>query len=180
MCLTFCGWKMDEFEYLSSDFKISKNNKKIIKRAWDGRSNVVLKKIITNGYHIWRFSIPKYKFKNSDTLIGIIKDFDENPGFSRVYKICNIPNEHGAFTVNHSHNTFAFGLQGKKFHGSRGNEYGIKCEGGAIIEMILDLDKNLLKYIINGQDCEVGFEVASGKYRAIVSVHKAGDCIEII
>ena len=59
-------------------------------------------------------------------------------------------------------------------------EYGIRCNNGDIIEMELNMDERCLKYIINGKDYGVAFDVPRGNYRAAVYLYKTGNKLRIL
>eukprot|EP01083_Nonionella_stella_P280903 955819_1 len=68
----------------------------------------------------------------------------------------------------------------KGFHDTAQDTYGDKrCKEGDIIEMVLDLKKFQLRYIVNGKDYGVAFKVERTTYRAAVSM-KQRTAVEIV
>ena len=63
----------------------------------------------------------------------------------------------------------------------RGRYAPRRCKTGDIVEMILDLDKFQLKYVVNGEDFGVAFDnIEDTGYRVAVSMNKTNDEIEFI
>ena len=60
------------------------------------------------------------------------------------------------------------------------NTYGVECKNGTIIEMILDMNKLTLGFIIDGVDYGKAFDVDKGKYRAAVFMVQKSDSITLL
>ena len=65
---------------------------------------------------------------------------------------------------------------------NRSSKYGErKCLSGDVIDMILDLEKLELSYIVNGKNFGVAFtEIEKTEYRAVVSANVVDDAIEFV
>ena len=64
--------------------------------------------------------------------------------------------------------------------GSNQPSYARQCETGSVIEMILDLDRLKLSYVIDGNHYEKGYDVIPGEYRARVRLFKQGESVTML
>eukprot|EP01084_Bolivina_argentea_P034575 64017_1 len=137
----------------------------------DVSGTAFLTKEFDSGVHSWRFKIEKvcdYGKNDWTTTIGIF-DATENMSIA-----CNdVFVRYGigfGYQMGHIVNCDADDF----------TEYGIRCKKGDIIEMIVDCDKQELKYIINGVDYGKAFDIDKKKYRAAVNLWAKGDAIRLL
>ena len=81
-----------------------------------------------------------------------------------------------------NHNLYSFEVMGGNvfdINGSR-QKYGSICKAGSIIEMILDLDRSTLRYIIDGMDYGIAHDVEKAEYRARVCLVQPGESVTML
>ena len=175
ICVLFYGNYVDEWdpECIGTGTKLS--NRTLIHEKI-GTSSSFCKRVIESGVFKWRFKIDQCK--NGGFILGIwraktntasppLTTWFTNGGFDAGYGFClNIPFEDACLT--------------NKEGDAWGSKYGIDPSNGSIIEMILDLNKLTLGFIIDDKDYGKAFDVEKDKYRAAVFFFREGTAITLL
>ena len=134
-----------------------------------------LKNAVSEGIHKWTFKCLNVNNDDWFDAIGVWKtkatsmdehirvdDFDDNQGYGWTFNYQEITTVAGSF--------------------SRHIRYGKrKCLTGDIIDMILDLEKLEIRFIVNEEDWGVAFQnIEKTEYKAVVSANIELDAIELI
>eukprot|EP01084_Bolivina_argentea_P193674 332256_1 len=131
-----------------------------------------LKTIVDSGYHEWTFKIEKFVEHHSFMMIGLWK-VQQTPPISD-YFTADGPNGY-AYCTGHAK------LSNPITGNTDWNQYGIVCQSGTIVTMILDFDKATLSYIINGENAGKAFDIEPfQRYKAAVYMIYNGDSIRFI
>merc|ERR1712228_1023042 len=123
------------------------------------------KRVARKGKHQWTFEYTMIG-NNHWNLIGIWNTTSSDPATERHF-------------LNICHNGYAYcGPQGvltnPEAPGNGGDNYGVRCKSGDVVEMTLDLDRRTLSFAVNEKDYGVAFnEIAEGEYRAAVTLYAA-------
>ena len=114
----------------------------------------------------------------------------ESNGCSISIGICNTKNDPNnrlkdvTWSANANHENYGnIATSALKHQGGARSKYGRVCKVNDVIEMILDLNKSQLKYIVNGADYGVafgGFKSHDTSYRAVVSAFTDGSTIKLL
>ena len=131
------------------------------------------KNIVNEGLCHWKFRIKK-RSENSRNWAFVIGIWST--------KTTKEPPRNTYFTKDRS--SYAFVADSAKMvnesGGGFGNDYGVKCKEGDIIDMYLDFNNLTLRYCINDKDYGVACNVDNASYRAAVNTQYEGDCIELL
>eukprot|EP01083_Nonionella_stella_P126425 382661_1 len=138
------------------------------------RATAYLSKEVKSGVHRWRFKILSYS--NNAIDIGLWKSkygiqLEKaarlmQKGKGKLYMYCV---------------TYAYLSKGDLGDGRHDvDSYGTRCVKGDIIDMILDLNKLELKYVVNDKDYGVAFNVEKTSYKAVLNMSGYGYAIELV
>ena len=137
----------------------------ITMNAEEYESNSAFLSTITEGkevYH-WKLKVINNKlnalWSSTMSLYGIYDDDNKPRGYVFAYNYGKLVHLNGTRCT---------------------TDYGIKCNDGDIIEMICDMDKLELKFIINNTDYGKAFDIKKAKYRAVVDMMGSGDSIMLL
>ncbi len=137
------------------------------KTKMDREKSIYCIKKVSKGKHKWEFKYDKVT-PGQWNLIGIAKTSK------------TLPTEK-AFMGYSEGNGYAFAGPQQTTAEPRWKSYGTKCKSGDIVEMILDLDKRTLSYIINGKDYGIAEDqIEKTEYRAGVTLYKNDDKITLL
>ena len=133
-------------------------------------NNAYLSNIVDNGCHHWEFKINK-RDSRSFLYIGIwnnmLDPINYCRGFIQGFRVDYDETISLYYGVN-----FKYGkLRGSNILDTASKQFCDKgINGGDIIHMYLDLEKNELRYDINNKIFGKAFDIPSASYRAVVSV----------
>ena len=132
--------------------------------------------VIDQGKYKWKFKLKKLANRaHWTTTIGIWKcNKHIEPKVNDIFTKGN----HMAYGYAVNRGTLVDEETGSK--ADYGTKYGTNCKEGDIVEMLIDLDKLELKYIVNGKDYGKAFEIEKTAYKAAVNLFARDDEIEII
>lgn len=143
----------------------------------DRPQSAFLRNIVDRGQHSWRFEILKmnYALYWSSTL-GVWKCAKGlTPSLDNIFTIGNQVGY--GFAANSG--TLVNPSSGKGADG--GVKYGKPCSDRDVVEMVIDLDRLQLSYIINGKSYGPAFrDIEPTAYRAAVNMCKVGDSVRIV
>lgn len=132
--------------------------------------------VVDRGQYTWRFEWLKlnYALYWSSTL-GIWKCAK---GFTpSLDNIFTIGSQVGyGFAANAG--TLVSPVTGKGADG--GVKYGRRCSDRDVVEMVIDLDRLQLSYLINGKDYGKAYSIEKTAYRAAINMCKVGDSVRIV
>ena len=170
ICILFYGNDSDEWDPKCIHLSVTLTEK-VITNRYEVFTNSYCQRICESGRFKWKFEMRGCKNPNKSFMIGIrMVEGTEIPPldtfFSCAAKGYGFSALGGVLTDNEG---FAVG-----------RKYGIVCDDGAIIEMILDLDKLILSYVINGIDYGKAFNVKKSKYRAAVYMRSKGSTVTLL
>ena len=149
------------------------NNNKIAQKCDTGWTNAYLTKIVSYGVHRWKFKLV-YDDVNLPLSMGVFKtkralkqgtknraeDWDTKDGYIVI--------------VSYQRRS-AKGMKIGESYGKR------KSKSGDIIEMILDLNKHTLSYMVNEEDWGTAFDnIEQTSYRAVVAAGYWWDKFELL
>ncbi len=160
--------------------QISKNGFIATHNGWSGgriMNSIFLSNIVKSEVHCWTFKIIEYKLNNEDNFyIGI---WDNKYSISKAVlngSCVSWEKQQPAQVLN--------GRLGKLrgYNANLSRKYCKKFKKGDIIIMILDLEKEILKYTINGTDKGDAFKVKRREhgYRVVVGMEGFGHSIELL
>ena len=175
--ILFYGNNVDEWDkkYIGSQLKLTDRTITVSQRCSVTRESSFCSRIVHSGIFKWKFRIEEMEndietYRGRKFMIGIWKDNDDEPPINTPFTWggCGYGLEiTGAILTNYKGYTI-------------GNNYGVECKNGTIIEMILDMNKLTLGFIIDDVDYGKAFDVDKGKYRAAVCMIKSSDSITLI
>ena len=178
--ILFYGNDSDEWDpkFISYTMKLTDRT---VTQTLDAEGSSYCKRIIESGIFKWKFKIDQCK---GGFILGIWKI--KNNTTTPPLKVWFTKNE-TPFSQRHKPESAAvYGFHSKTSCLTRndgwalGPEYGIYPANDSIIEMILDLNKLTLSYIIDGKDYGKAFDVEKSKYRAAVFFYTKGDAITLL
>ena len=162
------------------DFKLSSNNT-IVTCIKNGSKSILLTQTVSKGIHKWKFKLvtiycvstpyylsigawkAKYILDRNTFLFG---DRRSKKGEGKVYA-WNIGQ---GFTTNGEEDSY-----------NRNYAKGRRSIEGDIIEMVLDLNKLEIRFILNDKDQGVAFEdIEKTDYKAAVDIWKGTDTIQLL
>ena len=144
----------------SEHFQLTENNT-VATQTGNNSKFLLLTNSHKTGVHQWKFEL---LYKNNYTaIIGVFKTRFEIDLSTNLREEKHHDKAYG-------YNVGAAFVIGDKTNSRR--KYGGRCSTGDIVEMILDLDKLELKYIINDKDQGVAFtKIEATEYKACISGH---------
>jgi len=146
-------------------------------RSAERGNSAFLTNIVDHGVHRWTFKVNLRFCHWWASTIGIWKCSDQStPPRNDIFTLIG---EGRAYGFNLSEGTLVDPITGK-VHIPSPVQYGQRCIGVKVVEMVLDLDQLELKYIINGRDYGKAFSVEEGAYRAAVNLSRIGDSVEVM
>ena len=136
-----------------------------------GKGPAFLSRIVKSKQrHCWRFRI---NHLNSSTLWMTIGVWKCNHDFDLKYRLDSgyVKGKFYGWIVN-----YQVAIDGGR------HKYGKRrCKTGDIVDMILDLEKLELRYMVNDEDFGIAFEnIEDTEYKAAISMNKSPDEIELI
>jgi len=135
-----------------------------------------MSRIVDRGVHSWCFEVDLRFSHWWSTTIGIWRcSNDSTPPRNDIFTL----GEHRGYGFNPSEGTLVDPATGKVPIALPMN-YGQRCIRVNVVEMVLDLDRLELKYIINGRDFGKAFSVEKGAYRAAVNLSQIGDSVQLL
>lgn len=162
-------WCTDSALFKSELFKID-GNMALKRKACNG--NIFIDEVISTGIHRYAF---KFTGNNhlalDDGIIGIISEDDAK--FSVTHPFILRTSGYGFGTAECT-------KAGPKSWG-KPNSYGKHAKDGDIVEMIVDLEKMTLRYLINEEDQGIAHEnIFKDRYRVAVYLYEIDCKIELI
>eukprot|EP01083_Nonionella_stella_P294941 1002413_1 len=156
----------DPMNYYRKSFTLTANNTVLTMNKESRASAFLSREVkILSGVHRWRFKILTEPV--GQIHIGIYKSKNEVAKYLLGWDLA------GGDHKGKSYMYFAHGGSLSE-PGPNGKSYGQPCLKGDIIDMILDLSKLELKYVVDGQDCGVANKVEKTPYKAAVSMYTDG------
>ena len=140
------------------------------------------------GVHKWKFKVINLKQDIGDgsdwtSCIGIYK----LPSSTDVNDNIDLPKDNHFLWENKMMSGYGFCAHSGKIKVYDGindycvsSDYGVECKNGDIIEMIVDMNKLEMKYVINGIDFGTAFDIQCAKYRAAVNLDIPLDAIQLL
>jgi len=142
----------------------------------EGGNTAFFSKIVEHGVHRWTFKV-NLQFSNWWAVtIGIYKVRDDASALP-INDIFCLGQGRG-YGYNVTEGTLTDLQSGGAF--SDAVQYGPEFFFEGLVEMVLDLDKMELKWIVDGQDNGKAFTVAKGSYMAAVNLSLVGDYVEFV
>ena len=172
ICILFYGHIPDEFDPKHIGPGLILHEQTISSRGYGGGS-AFLKRTLESGHHEWRFRIDKRKIDIQSIVFGIWRiQKDEDPPIHTWFT--NGGNKGYCFNAVYSQ------IGDIKSGFTIGTKYGVRCNEGDVIEMILDFDDLSLSFRINGTDYGKAFDIKQNKYRAAVFLKQMGDTVRLL
>ena len=151
---------------------------KIIKSLSARYAAAFLTEIVDEGVHRWNFQVIKHRAKNCTIHVGVWKN-KFTPNISSL-----ISKKGKSYCYLISHGSLSFGDKDDSWGGNDSFRAAKRwrCDEGDVVEMILDLNKLELRYIIPDVAGEiVAFtEIENTAYRAAIGIFNSKDSIEFI
>lgn len=182
---TVCHLYFDETESFSqipkekekkSRLKLNNTNLMVeltSKGASTAYGNIFITKRLDIISYKWTFNI---KYLRWTMLIGI----DSNPKFRNT----DFSNFYRNFTTKHNDTFCGYSSDGNLYHNNNRHcdQYGIEYKTGDIIQMVINLRKETLGFIVNGQHQGIALtklDLVHNSYKMAVALFHPDDCIEI-
>jgi len=140
-------------------------------------NSAFLSNVLHQGVHRWTFKTNIRFCHWWSATIGIWKCSDNSsPPRGDIFTL----GDHRGYGLNLSEGTLVDPMTGKVPSVSP-VEYGKRCVGANVVEMVLDLDALTLKFVINGTDYGKAFDVERGsRYRAAINLSQIKDSVELL
>ena len=186
ICILFFGfiYQIDE-KYTSDNVDIQDNELKINEKSDPAFNNIYFKDIMECGKHELIFKIKSIKTQLSkyhrDFFIGIINVQQQKTKIRSAQKLePDLPSYYLVGIDNWAkslHNDKKAQIYEKSKYIK---DYACWLQENDIIKMCVDFDSLELKFVINNVDYGVATKIEAGKYRVMIMMYDAGDCIQLL
>ena len=133
-----------------------------------------LSNICKQGIHHWKFEIIKHS--PISQLYFAVRIIENINVYDVSFRGCVYSGTQSLYGINARYGQLRGNISSTKMF----TQYCDKAKTGDIVEMILDLNKYQLKYIINDVDRGNASDVAEAEYQAVVAVDSPNESIKLL